>query len=292
MIPSDQTCQAIPPPSYASNSICEKPLLQSDSSGSFSNSFYNEWAARFLPADKTDSIPQGVSAELIHPHAINSSNTFYINNGIFLFSVALLFVFAGIRIFYTKALWGLGKALFNYQWAQKAYDERNSLLQRVYFVLDIIFFINTTLVVFLITRYYFGKQLPESPYLQIFFSALFVGIIYFSRILSVWFLALLTNEGKKAGEFLMVTNVFYKATGLVLFIPIILFNYLPENAIPFVSAATLTLLILSFMLTIIRGLYYSIKSKFYFYYYFLYLCTVEIMPVLLTTKIFMLTNNI
>lgn len=292
MSPFDQTNQAGNILAYASYSTCEKPLIQIDSSDNYPTAFYNEWTLRFLPADQSETINPGVSAELIQPHTINSSNTLYLNNGIFIFTISLLFVFAGIRIFYTKALWGLGKALFNYQWAQKAYEERNSLLQRVYFVLDCIFYINTTLAVFLITHHYFGKQLPENPYLQILFCALFVGIIYFSRILSVWFLALLTKEGKRASEFLMVTNVFYKATGIVLFIPIIVFSYLPENALSAVSIATLGILILSYILTIIRGLYYSIKSKFYFYYYFLYLCTVEIMPVLLTTKIFMLTNNI
>jgi hypothetical protein len=292
MSPFDQISPAEGDLPTSFTNICEKPLISADSNGNYNYSYINEWNSRFLPADKTEIDSPGVSAELIHPHPLNNSESFYVNNGIFIFSVVLLFVFAGIRIFYTKALWGLGKALLNYQWALKAYEEKNSLLQRVYFVLDIIFFLNATLAVYLISNYFLGSALHLNAYTQILFSAAFVGIIYFSRIIFIWFLAMLTKEGKRAGEFLMVTNVFYKATGIILFIPIIVFNYLSDNALPYISMATIALLLLSYIFTIIRGLYYSVKSKFYFYYYFLYLCAVEIMPLLLTTKIFMLTNGI
>lgn len=271
--------------------ICIKPAIFPDSSGNFSFTANSDWGNRFFYTEQPDTISNGMPGILIHPHNRTTGPDFYVSNGIFIFSIILLFVIAGIRIFYGKAIWGLGKAVFNYQWAVKMYEEKNSLLERVYLVLDIVFLFNASLAVFLVTSFFF-RGLSFPVYGQLGVSAGAVLLVFFSRVITVWFIAGITKEVKKASEFLMVTNVFYKASGILLFIPVILFNYISEPALPYLSWFTVLILFSSYMLTIIRGLYFSVKSKFYFYYYFIYLCAVEIMPLLLTTKLFMLTNSI
>lgn len=277
-------------PDY-SPQTCIKPAIFPDSSGIFSFNAKSEWGNRFFYTEQPDTISGGMPGVLIHPHNRTTGPDFYVSNGIFIFSIILLFVIAGIRIFYGKAIWGLGKAVFNYQWAVKMYEEKNSLLERVYLVLDVVFLFNASLAVFLVTNFFF-RDLPFPAYGQLGVSAGAVLLVFFSRIISIWFIAGITREVKKASEFLMVTNVFYKAAGILLFIPVILFNYISEPALVYLSWFTVLVLFSSYILTIIRGLYFSVKSKFYFYYYFIYLCAVEIMPLLLTTKIFMLTNSI
>jgi len=269
----------------------EKPLIFPDSSGEYLLQKQNEWGLRYSYTCTVDSVNNGMPEHLISSHSRKNDQGYYLTNGIFIVSIMLLFAFASIRIFYAKALWGISKAVFNYQWAVKAYEERNSLLERVYLVLDIIFLFNASLSVFLVSDFFFDN-LPYSTYIQIAISAGFVLVIYFSRILLIWVIAFLTKETKIAGEFLMVTNIFYKAAGIILFLPVFLFNYISETAVPALSVITIIILFSAYILTIIRGLYFAVKRKFYFYYYLLYLCAVEIIPLLLTTKMVMLTNGI
>jgi len=278
-------------PDY-SPQYCIKPEVLPDSTGSLTLSVENPWGQKFFFTKKTEiSTGRSVHQELIHPHSRTTGPEFYVSNGIFIFSVLMLFALAGMRIFYGKAMWGLGKAVFNYQWAVKMYEEKNSLLERVYVTLDIIFLLNATLAIYFISHY-FVKTPPFSVYIQLGIAAACVFFVYFSRVVAIWFVAGITKEVKKASEFLMVTNVFYKAAGMILFAPVILFGYVSEQAIPAMTILTISILAASYILTIIRGLYFSFKTKFYFYYYFLYLCAVEILPLLLTTKLFMLTNGI
>lgn len=268
---------------------CDKPLIIPDSSGEYIIQTYNGWGNKYFCT--TSNINNGVPEHLIQTHNRISDKDYYVSNSVFVLSIIMLFVLASIRIFYAKALWGLGKALFNYQWAIKAYEERNSLLERVYLMLDGLFIINSTISIYLLLSYFFD-DLKYSIYEHIGISFAFVAIVYFSRIIIIWFIAAITKQVKLAGEFIMITNMYYKAGGILLFLPILLFNYISDFAVPYLSLFIVLILFTAYIYTIIRGLQFAIKRKFYFYYYFLYLCAVEIMPLLLTTKMFMLTKGI
>lgn len=266
-----------------------KPLVSPDSSGKYTDFPAVGYASRNFYTATLIPDGHGVAASQIHLHH-HTEQPFVLNNFIFIFSIVLLFVFASLRLFYGKAIWGLGKAVINFAWAVKAYEERNTLLVRVYLILDLIYLVNASLAVFFAARYFFRPDI--SVFQLLGFSGLAVTFIYLIRTTLVWFVAAISQQGRVAEEFLMVTNVFYKAAGILLFFPVILFAYISDDWQMWLAYFSLIILATAYILNIIRGMYFAMKSKFYIYYYFLYLCAVEIMPVLLTIKMFMLTNSI
>lgn len=282
------TLEEYHPDSFPSS--CPKPFIHPDSITLINNTSYPVFG-RFSPHDiSTDTLYQGVAPDLIKVRRMDDDSSFSFSNGIFIFLILMLFVVAWIRVFYSKVFTGLSKAVFYYQWAGKLFDEKNSVSQRVMNVLDLIFLINASLAIYYLMKHYIYT--PGVSDIELLLSSTAISLfIYFVRFAGIGLIALLTKQIKIAEEFLSLTGVYHKAGGVILFIPLLAFNYIPENMIQGLSIFTLLILVLSFILPIYRGLSFAIKTKFLFFYYFLYFCAVEILPLMLTIKYFGLTSG-
>jgi hypothetical protein len=260
-----------------------KPILCSDSLLQQEHENYPVFG-KFAPAQtSTDTLYKSVSQEVIKVRRMDNDSSFSFSNGIFIFLILLLFTIAWIRVFYSKVLTGLSKAVFYY-------EEKNSVSQRIMYILDVVFLLNASLATYYLMK--FNMLSPGKSEVQLLFSsAAIILFIYFIRFISIGLIAFLTNEVKITGEFLSLTGVYYKAGGILLFLPLLAFNYLPENMIHSLSIFTLLLLLFAFIMPMYRGLTFAIKTKFLFFYYFLYFCAVEILPVMLTIKYFGLTSG-
>jgi hypothetical protein len=205
--------------------------------------------------------------------------------GVLLISVIIV---AWARSFYNKALVQTVQAVWDYKVSVKMYREKNTLSQRVSFMLTLVFLLNASLLAYELLWYY-HVGLPGVPDFVFFLLVtLLLMFLYGFKLFVYILLGNIFQAEKETQEFLHNINIYYRTFGLVIF-PWV-------TGIPFMPAAYTSGLVWSglgvvglFILAqVIRGFLYGMKINIALFYMFLYLCTLEILPVILIYKIFKL----
>lgn len=201
--------------------------------------------------------------------------------GIFLFLV-LLFVW--IRIFYNKFFSSLGSALSSFQLSSKLFEEKNVLHQRVSIVLDFIYI--TVFSVFLFEYIeYTGDARAGMTGMRLFLLLLNIVLLYtISRVVVLRLTGSLFMSRRLFAEYMHNTFVVNKGMGIVLFPVIIMAQYLPFKIIPVVFILGIIVFIAAFLLKTLRAYQIIMRRDILLFYLILYLCTLEILPLLLGYK--------
>jgi len=201
--------------------------------------------------------------------------------GIFLF-LSILFIW--IRMFYGKYFSILAGALGSSQMSTKLFRERNVLVRRVSFVLDFIYLVILSMFTFEVLHHFdlFGSRL--SIFNQFM---LILNIVMIYTLLRVALLRMTGNLFLKRSlflEYIHSTFVVNKGTGLLLIPVVVAGHYFPQTLVSPVMLVGLFFLAVAFIWKTIRG-YQIIKRKdIAIFYLILYLCTLEILPLLIGYK--------
>jgi hypothetical protein len=201
--------------------------------------------------------------------------------GIFLFLV-LLFVW--IRIFYNKFFSSLGSALSSFQLSSKLFEEKNVLHQRVSIVLDFIYI--TVFSVFLFEYIeYTGEARAGMTGIRLFLLLLNIVLLYtISRVIVLRLTGSLFMSRRLFAEYMHNTFVVNKGMGIVLFPLIIMAHYLPFKIVPIVFILGIVVFVAAFLLKTLRAYQIILRRDILLFYLILYLCTLEILPLLLGYK--------
>jgi len=199
--------------------------------------------------------------------------------------IVLLFIW--IKIFYNKYFSFLANSLISYQLSAKVFREKNVLLKRVSFVLDVSY-----LIVLSIFLYEFFTFLQLSPARLTSYNMflLFLNILILFTLIRSIALKLFNYLFKTESiisEYVHNNFIVNKSIGIVLFPIVIAIWYMPENLTVIMLIAGISLLGAGIIFKIIRGYQIIIRKDVLFFYLILYLCTLEILPLLLGYKVFM-----
>ncbi len=200
----------------------------------------------------------------------------------FFLSITLLFIW--IRMFYGKYFSLLANALISFQISSKLFRERNVLVRRVSFVLDFIYFMVFSIFTFEIITH-FGLIKFDLSRLNLFLLLLNTIMMYSLIRIALLRLTgfLFLNQGLFS-EYIHNTFVVNKGAGIVLFPVVITAHYFPHPVVSAVLVTGLFILAMAFIWKTIRA-YQIIKRKdVVLFYLILYLCTLEILPLLLGYK--------
>jgi hypothetical protein len=200
-------------------------------------------------------------------------------------TVILLFIW--IKIFYNKFFSILSGSLASYQLSAKVFHEKNVLLKRVSFVLDIIYII--VLSVFLYEFFTFRNLAPMKMTSYNLFLLLFNILILFTvtRGIILKLFNYLFHTESIVSEYVHNNFIINKGTGIVLFPVVFSVRYMPEYFAPVLLWAGIVILAAGIVFKIIRGYQIIIRKDVLFIYLILYLCTLEILPLVLGYKVFM-----
>lgn len=201
--------------------------------------------------------------------------------GIFLFLVVL---FVWIRLFYSKFFNALANALVSFQLSVKLFQERNVLLQRVSIVLDFIYVIVTSIFIFELIEFT-GVAGTGMKGINLFL--LLVNIIMLYAILRVMILRMtgsLFLVRPLFSEYIHNTFVINKGLGILLFPVVIMAHYLPDDLIPVMLVLGIVFFSIAFLYKSFRAYQIIIRRDILIFYLILYLCTLEILPLLLGYK--------
>lgn len=201
-----------------------------------------------------------------------------------------LFVLGWLRMFYSKTLGRITQSVISYQVSYKLFKEKNALMRRVSFVLNVIFLLNLSLFITQLFNYYQIQPLNVSGSLLFSVINLVLIFVYLSKYVVYKISGFLFLVEKSVSEYLHSVFIFNKTFGLAMFPITIGVSYVSESIVRYLIIAGIGIAILFYILRIIRGLQVGLKIKFSIFYLILYLCILEILPMLLFYK--MLTGLI
>ena len=196
----------------------------------------------------------------------------------------ILVLFATVRNTYSKYLGHLFQSIVNYSTAFRMFREKNNSVLHGAFRLEVYFYLAISLFLFQVINY-FQIDLIYSDF-TLFIICLGSVLTYFIfKKLAYQMLGSLLEGANETGEYLFNMDNFNRITGLFLF-PIILFIafYPFENPMFPVFLGILIVAVIYFFL-LQRGIAILLKKQLSKFYLFLYLCTLEFLPLLLIYKI-------
>jgi Domain of unknown function (DUF4271) len=207
----------------------------------------------------------------------------------FLF-VAILSMFIILTLIVTifriliEKIW---KAFINDNLLNQLHREQSSGLAVAYLVLYILFFINSGLFAFLAARH-FGIPISNSNLYSLLICIGGIAGFFIAKQFVLWLIGFVFPIGKEVDSYQFTIMIFNIVLGLFL-VPVVLFiAYAPENLTGIVVWGAIGLLALIYLFLALRGLFIGNRfiagNKFHF---LLYLCAVEIAPLLVIYKLAM-----
>jgi hypothetical protein len=193
-----------------------------------------------------------------------------------------------IRMFYGKFLTLTIKSTFNFQASEKFYREQNTLTQRVSFILNIVFIINFSLFICQILHINKLQLFDLEEYTGFFIVFLVIAFLISVKYLIYKFIGYLFLINKLLSAYIHHMSVYNKAYGIILFPVIIGIPFLPDQLKKIAYFAGFLSFIIVYFAQIIRGIKIILYKDISIFYLILYLCTLEILPLLVLYK-FILT---
>jgi len=201
----------------------------------------------------------------------------------------LLLVLACIawaRVNHRRRLWLVLRAFLSKLYATHIIRENDSLMKRVSLVLNIVFLLVVSLFIYQISSNY-GWVLPFSSYLHPFIIILIsLYLIYQFKSLGLILVGILFNQREKFSEYRYNVWLMNQALGVLLLPIVISVAYLsmPDSVLINIGIILITLI---YIYRLQRGITIgSTETNLSQFYLFLYLCTLEILPLVVLTKVF------
>jgi len=201
--------------------------------------------------------------------------------GVFLL---LTLFFIWIRIFYGKFFSTLGGALTSYQMAAKLFREKNVLQRRVSIVLDFIYLVVLSVFIFELASHF---SMPETRLSSFNLFMLFLNFVMLYALLRVFVLrgtGYLFLNHSLFSEYIHNTFIVNKGTGIALFPVVIIAHYIDPKLAQAVLVLGIVIFTGAFILKVIRAYQIIMRKDVFLFYMILYLCTLEILPLLLGYK--------
>jgi hypothetical protein len=199
--------------------------------------------------------------------------------------LALLLILAIIRITFSRYLLSLFQSVAHLYYSEKVYEEKSVLGQSANFFLDCLFFLVTPiLAVYTIT--YFNPSLTidiESYWLALYIFLGLLGVRLF-RFISIKTLAFISDRWDGLNLLYFNLLLFPRILGIVTVPLVFLMAFTENKSHSIVLFFTLSLVAITLVMRSFRSLQVFVKKGFSIFYFLLYLCALEIVPLLILFK--------
>ena len=199
--------------------------------------------------------------------------------------LGILIVIAWIRVIYDKFINHILESSFNYQRSLQLYSDPGVVRKRILFLFNILYLISTGLYSYLLMSYYSWFPMGIKGFRLFLAVTGFIAGLMIIRYIALKLTGYIFKCKELFDEYLFQLFLFSKLTGLVLVPFIFAIAYsrgITETVIVYASYAAIALV---FILRIARSLRFIFKNAVLLFYLILYLCTLEILPVLVIVKL-------
>jgi hypothetical protein len=209
-----------------------------------------------------------------------------------LFLLILCFILqAWVQFIYRKRFRQLVLAPFSKRFLNQLVRDGNLFNERLSLALGIIYFVSSSLLIYEVNDLLLGGLIP-APLNKIAFYLLIVFTLVLFWIIKVTGIRLLGKVFKTeytAAMYLLNVFIINFITGLILLPLLVIVIYLKSVLILYIS---LILIILSLFFLFVRGFLTGLLlTKFSYIFLFVYLCTLEILPLIILIKFSLIFYN-
>lgn len=240
-----------------------------------------------IHAENYPSVFAGHSLKTIHTTPILKVNEPTYWQGIILFAIFSIYVL--IRVSEPRKIIKIFTSVFSLQESKQLFREEFKLTKRFSILLGVGFIL---VMAFLIqfTNQYFGIILQDYSHLQQYgFFVMVVTLVYLVKFFANYVLAFISNNNELSREYLFNVFVFAQTIGIVIF-PLIICLQFTKYPAEWFLYPSLIICAGFYGLRMFRGIIISsAEQSIGILYIFLYLCALEILPMLVLIK-FLLVN--
>lgn len=228
----------------------------------------------------TSFISEDAVNESLTANFIATTNQDWIT-GLILLAFTLLAI---IKIAFKKSLSQLFKAFQTRNYAKQLIRDGNPFRKEANLLALIIYFLSLPLLLYFTIKHFIPPNIPIPEGINLFGLLMGFSVVYWLfKVLILKFNGHLFNTQKASSEILTNIFIFNLVTGILLLPFLTLYLYTQENLFLFGS---IIILLLSYLQRLLReltiGLSYTIFSVLHL---FLYLCTLEFIPMVIIAKV-------
>lgn len=242
-----------------------------------------------------DSIPVGqpVLFETHVAHSFFDKGDFRSSNIIeksfpdwyFLVLIVILAGIAWARIAFGRFLNLIWISAYSYQFASKTLSEQSVLQKRFGLAMDLLYLINGSLFLFLLNLHFNPGIFPESGIEVVLISFLLLFSLLLFRVFVMRFTAFLFQRNELFKGFLYHFFIYNKVIGMVITPFLIAIPYSEGPLKEILIYTGVSLIVINQLIRLFRAAVYVFKNVVLFFYLILYLCTLEILPILVVIKV-------
>ncbi|MFC2111874.1 DUF4271 domain-containing protein [Bacteroidota bacterium] len=201
--------------------------------------------------------------------------------------IASLVLLAWLKLFYNKFLDQTIQSVANYQLSTKLLRDQNIFSRRVAFALNLNFVFVGAAFVYLLFGYFNLRPFPLNDILSFLaYAGTITGLLALRFIVS-HVIGFVFNKHYEFREYLHQLLLIYKSAGIYLLISIIGIAYIREDLRIYLIYLSGLLLATVFILRLVKGMKIILTNKdVLLFYLILYLCTLEILPILIFYRFF------
>lgn len=196
-------------------------------------------------------------------------------------SIFVLILLVLIKFYYKNLIKNTFQSTINFKFSESFYYEKKKLSDRSDILLNFIFFLNISVYIFQILAYYKIPINNKQNIVVILSIFIFIMLLDVFHRLSNFFIGKIFSLENEFSQYNSNIKNFNHIIGIV-FIPlIVLFAYTKSYLIQQIIYFSVSLVIIVMILRWLRMFQIFLKKHVSFLYLFLYLCTLEIIPLAL-----------
>lgn len=222
-----------------------------------------------------------LSPQKMEPQPIHAKN----QNWMTLIVLLLLLLIGILRVFYQKKFNLFINAFISRRFSNQIIREENALTQSTSVLLTSIFFISLSLFFYLCGRYFHYSFIGNTDLSQYLF--ILTGCIgfYILKLVANKFGGYIFKVIKETDEYIFNQFLVIQILGLLLTIWCILLNYSTNIKKEYLIYLGIATLFIGFFVRMIKSFGISNISSYSPVYIFLYLCSLEILPLIIIVKL-------
>jgi hypothetical protein len=202
---------------------------------------------------------------------------------IFFFLLAGFILLALLKYYYDKRLRQVISAVFSRSAAHLLVREGGIIRNQAFIPLLAIYFLSISILIYEVMNFFMpdtGSLVRQfALYSQIFLAYLLFNLV---KILFIRFGGIVFRNSDTAKEYIQTIFLYNLFSGILLLPLLVLITYTYKDIFIYI---TLAIIVLIFIGRFIRGFFIGLsESKFSLFHLFLYLCTLEILPIAVIAK--------
>lgn len=206
------------------------------------------------------------------------------------FSVIILLIVIAVtslKVFYSRIFFQILKAFVNNNTANQIVRDENLLVQRASVLLSVICYAVLAMFTFKVSEYYnYNNSLIGQGFAKFLFIAIFIALAYSLKMIALKIFGFIFNYDKPVASYIFNLFLINNVLGIVLLPMLIILTYFNFQYIEYILYISISIVILFFLYRLIKGIIiWTNVTRYNLYYLFLYICALEIAPILIIIKL-------